>query len=396
MNTAEKMRIVIVGAGFGGVRAALKLANNKNIRVRLIAPQSYFEYHAALYRAATGRSPLEVAIPLVDFFEYADNVEVVEDTVTSVDTRNYKAQGASGTVYAFDRLILAFGDSTNYYDIPGLKEHSFGVKSIHEALRFKRHLHQQLMDSDIEQSYVVVGGGATGVELAAEMVSYLKYVRSVHNVASGFDVYLVEAKDRVLNKMPEDYSQRVEQRLQRLGVKLICGTTVKAETKDSLELEGKSIPTHTVVWTAGVKNNTLAYSVSNVNHGTLGRIKVDSYLKAAEGVYVIGDAVDTTYSGMAQSALHHADYVASSIIREAADLEIDEFTPKKPIYAIPVGSRWSAVLWGRLKVYGRFGWFLRRLADLRLYLNFLPTRKAISTWRYGFEKQEVCPVCTKK
>jgi NADH dehydrogenase FAD-containing subunit len=102
------MKVVIVGGGLGGVRAALKLANRKGIDVKLISPQSYFEYHAALYRSATGRSPLEVAIPLKDFFGYAKNVEVIDDTIEDIDSKDQVVVGKSDSRYEYEKLIRCY------------------------------------------------------------------------------------------------------------------------------------------------------------------------------------------------------------------------------------------------------------------------------------------------
>lgn len=387
-------KVIIVGGGFGGIRAALNLANRKNFDVKLITERSYFEYHAALYRSATGRSPLEVAIPLKDFFEYANNVEVLEDRINGLDADRHIAAGESGSNYAYDSLILALGNVTEYFGIDGLKEYAYGVKSIHEALKLKRHLHEQLINEEIERDYVVIGGGATGVELAAELPSYLKRVRTKHRIKRSFKVELLEAKPRVLAIMPEDISKKVSERLHKLGVNTHFDTSVQAETLDGIRLPNGEIRTHTVIWTAGVTNNPFFKQFPHIFvPGRAGRVQVNEYLQAGEDIYVIGDSADTQFSGMAQTALHDANFVTSNLIRFLSGKGVQPYGPKKPIYAIPVGPHWSAVLWGNTRIYGRLGWVLRRLADLRLYLKFLPLRKALITWRYGFMDEEICPVC---
>ena len=97
--------IIIVGGGFGGVRAALNLANRRGVHVKLISDKTYFEYHAALYRSATGRSPLEVAIPLVEFFEYAKNVEVLKDEIVGIDPEEQKIAGKADTKEELDAAL---------------------------------------------------------------------------------------------------------------------------------------------------------------------------------------------------------------------------------------------------------------------------------------------------
>lgn len=390
------MRVIIVGGGFGGVRAALNLANKKGFAVKLLSGQSYFEYHAALYRSATGRSPLEVAIPLVDFFAYAKNVEVVKDTVTGLDSERQLINGQTGTHYPYDTLILALGSITEYYGIRGLQEYSYGVKSIQEALKLKRHLHEQLLDKKAESNYVVIGGGATGIELAGEMASYLKAVRRRHQVVEQFKVDLIEASPRVVMSLPQSYSKAIQKRLQQLGINIYLDTTVKAESVEGISLPNGQIQTHTVVWTAGTTNNPFFAQFPKIfKLGSNQRVKIDRHLRVTPEIFVIGDSADTPFSGMAQTALHDANFVTNNLFRQAKGLSYRSYSPKRPIYAIPVGRHWAVVLWGKVQITGILGWVLRRLADLRLYVAFLPFSKALTIWRYGFVDEEICRVCQK-
>ena len=389
------IKVVIVGGGFGGVRAALKLSGHSEVEVKLIAENTYFEYHAALYRSATGRSPLEVAIPLQNFFAKSKNIEVVQDKVETIDTKARHVVGASGSRWNYDKLILATGSVTAYFGIKGLKRYSHGVKSIHEALELKRHLHDTLVSGHAESNYVVIGGGATGVELSAELTAYISSIRRRHHLLERpFAVSLVEAAERVVPQLPLSYSARIQRRLQKLGVNLYLKTPVTAETYESIKLPGGSIHTHTVIWTAGVTNNPLFAKHDFFKLGRGQKVSVDKHLQAHEDIYVIGDSAETEFSGMAQTALHDANFVADNLLRQLHGRPLKTYQAKRPIYAIPVGPRWSAIRWGRAEIYGYPGWILRRLADLRLYLKFLPLGKALTTWRFGITIDENCPICS--
>ena len=390
-------KIIIVGGGFGGVRLALNLSGDKRFDVSLISQHTYFEYHAALYRSATGRSPLEVALPLRELFENSPNVEVINQKIDKINLKNKTVSDDKGYKYNYDILVLAVGSVTAYYGIRGLKKYSYGVKSIHEALELKRHLHDSLVKGYEENDYVVVGGGATGVELSAELTAYLRDIRRRHNLRDhSFRVSLVEAGPRVLPLLPARFSQRVEKRLKKTGVNLYLNSPVASETYKSIHLPAGSINTRTVIWTAGTTNNPLfaKHKFFRLTKGN--KVEVDEYLQAARDVFVIGDGAATKFSGMAQTALNDADFITDNLKRTAAGREPNAYKPKRPVYAIPVGPHWSAIRWGKMEIYGRLGWLLRRLADLRLYIHFMPFKKALTTWNYGIEIDENCEICKKQ
>lgn len=390
------LKIVIVGGGFGGVRAALNLSGHRGFDVKLISDHTYFEYHAALYRSATGRSPLEVAIPLEDFFADAENVEVVHDKITEIRPDKHVIESENGSSWHYDVLIMAVGSVTAYYGVRGLKKYSFGVKTIHQALELKRHLHDNLIAGYEEGNYVVIGAGATGVELAAELTAYLKNIRAKHKLhARAYNIDLIEASDQVLPLLPADFAKSVQHRLQTLSVNLYLNTPVKSESYKNIQLPSGSIESQTVIWTAGMTNNPLFNKHKFFKLGKGGKVVVDEQLQAVPDIFIIGDGAATQYSGMAQTAIHDANFVTRNLKRRLKNRQALQYKPQKPVYAIPVGPHWSAVLWGRLKIFGYPGWVLRRLADLRLYWRFLPFTKALTVWRYGIMIEESCEICRK-
>lgn len=389
-----KKQIVIVGGGFAGISAALKLANRRGVAVKLVSDRSFFEYRPSLYRSATGRSPLEVAIPLRDFFGFAKNIEVIKDKITQLDSNAKTVTAEFGACYQYDELILALGAVTAYFGVKGLEEHSFGVKSIHEALELKRHIHQQLMLDKPDRHYVVVGAGATGVELSAEMVGYIQTVYEKHDISHRATVNLIEAAPRAMPALPEDMSKRIDRRLTELGVKTFYDTAVQSETAASLELADGSIKSRTVVWTAGVTNNSFYLQFPDLfKFGRGGRVEVDEFFEASPNIYVLGDSANSEYSGMAQTAMRGGKFVAKNILRARLNKAPKPHKAKRPVYATPVGPGWAAVLWGKFRFYGRSGSTLRALADIRFYFTTLPIRKAMAALRYGQTDTEACPVC---
>lgn len=389
--------IVVVGGGFAGVKLSRELMDDQRFQVTLISSHNCFEYHAALYRSATGRSHLEVAIPLKKIFA-GTPVEVVIDEVTKIDTKKKVVKCGSGELYAYDDLVLALGTVTSYFGISGLPEYSYGIKSVADALELKDHLHTELTTGHKpDLNYVVVGAGPSGVELVGEMVSYLRQLRLNHKINKPFHVDLVEAAPRILPMMPERFTRRVERRLKSLGVRVFTSTTVKGETADGLQLPEGTISTHTVIWTAGMTNSPLFAKHPQLFTLAKGqKVTVGDHLEAGDNVWVAGDSASTLKTGWAQTALYDGDYLACNFKRREAGKTLVDYHPPSPIGAIPVGVNWCAVNLSGLQIYGLPGWFVRRWLDLRLYWNLLPHGLALRAWLMGNKEEETCDSCRQR
>ena len=386
--------IVIVGGGFAGIKTARELAGDRRFQVTLISARENFEYHAALYRSATGKSHLEVSVPLADMLRKT-NVELVIDTVEKIDGKKRNVKCASGESYGYDELVLALGTVTAYFGIRGLPEYSYGMKTIAEAIELKDHLHSELTSGHKpDLNYVVVGAGPTGIELAGELTSYLKRLRKNHKSKKPFRVDVVEAAPRILPVLPENYSRTVEKRLKQLGVKIYTNTAVKGETADSLQLPNGGIKSHTVVWTAGMTNHPLFGQHPDLfKLGKGGRVEVNDHLSAGNNIWVAGDSALTQWSGMAQTALYDGAYIARTLKRQLSGDEAPKYSPPVPIAAIPVGHRWCAVSYRGIQFYGYPGWLVRRWMDFELFRQLMPFGMALRTWLSGNRVEESCETC---
>ncbi len=398
-------KVVIVGGGFGGVTVALHLGRLawSQLKVQLISDKPHFEYSPALYRVVTGRSPLEVCLPLREIFE-GIAVDILEDRIVRVDLANKVLVGGSGLKYHYDFLVLALGSQTAYFDIPGLQKYAFGFKSITEALRLKKHLHQIFADCKDRVAtertplihIIVVGAGASGVELSAELAQYTKLLAKNHGIDQSLvTVDLIEAAPRILPSLPEDFARRIEARLRDLGINIFVNRRVLKNEIEEVHLKDMEIKTKTLIWTAGVKPADVYKQIQGLAFDTKGRVIVDRFLQAEghQGVFVIGDAAAAPYAGMAQTAINEAKVVAENIKRLLRSEQLLENKPIKPVVAIPVGRGWAAVMDG-FRIYGALGWFLRRLADLRFFLSILPLKKAIVAFQSGKTLCETCQICS--
>lgn len=388
-----KKKIVIVGSGFGGVKTALSLAGREEFDVTLVSTKLNFEYHAALYRSATGWSPREVMLPLRDIFYGDSHINLIQAKITEVNPKKKVIKSDLGDEYKYDSLVLALGQVANYYGIEGLDENSFSMDTVTNTIALREHLRKVVIEGSHNDDYrfVVVGGGATGVELSSELQIFIRELCREHRKPlKKINVTLIEGGPRLLSLLSPKVSKHTEWRLKELGVKVLLNTQVTGLHKGKLSLaDGKTISSHTVVWTAGAKNNP--FFASNAEHFDISRdtrVEVDEYLSVGDDIYVIGDSANTQYSGMAQTALFDAKFVSENLIRHAEKKTKKLYVPHRPIYAVPVGRAWAIMQWGRLVLWGRPAWIGRRLADLRLFLNFEPYRKAVNTWRAGNKRAE--------
>ncbi|MGB3945424.1 MAG: FAD-dependent oxidoreductase, partial [Candidatus Saccharimonadales bacterium] len=306
-------KILIVGGGFGGVKAAIELAKNGHFNVTLLTNNDHFRYYPSLYRTATGGKRANSSIPLSEIFKNL-RITIVIDEAIQLDRSNKQIITASKQKLDYDTLIIALGVVTNYFSIPGLKEFAYGIKSETEALRLKDHLHHQLTDDkQPDLNYLIVGGGPTGIELAGALPAYLKQIMKNHGIKkSSVNVRLIEAAPRLLPRLPKSTSRAVRRRLQHLDVKVHLGKTVSGQTSDALMVSGKPMRSHTVIWTAGVTNHPFFTE----NHFILmnrGKVATDVYLQAEENIFVIGDNANTPYSGLAQTAVRDGAFVAANL-----------------------------------------------------------------------------------
>lgn len=404
MNTTTHT-IVIVGGGFAGIQAALKLKKSKcsNVKIIVINNKHNFEYYPGLYRVVMDHSPIEVCVPYELIFRNT-GIEIVYTTIVSVDTVQKKIFGIHDEIYSYDSLILGLGSETNYFNLPGLDTLSFGFKSVKEALTLKNHIHDLFKEHDHPSQeelvshfhVVIVGGGASGVELAGDLVSHLKIMAKFHGInPSLVTIDIIEASSRLLPALPESVSETALVRLRSLGVNVFLNRALIKEEIEQVYLKDMSMKSKTVIWTAGTKTNHLYGEIKNFEFGKGGRVIVDEYLQAknCENVFIVGDGASTPYAGLAQTAIFDGRYVASVIEARLLGKTPKKYTPKKNSYAIPVGQGWGIVLLGDFLMMGRVAWWIRHIIDVRFFLSILPFSYVWKMYKKPDLNEAYCSVC---
>lgn len=378
------MKITIVGGGFGGVKTALELSKSKHNRITLITDRPTFQYYPALYGTATGKSHLQSWVPLGAIFADRENVEVIIDTIESVDPQEKTIKSASGNTYEYEHLVLALGAVTTYFGIEGLDHYAFGIKSEAEIKKLKHHLYQELKEKKhADKHYVIIGGGPTGVELASALGSYIKRLRKHYRLPEKkITINLVEASPRLLPRMHESTSAKVKKRLEKLGVNVELGKKVESATAEGLMISGRPLESHTIIWTSGVANNP--FFKANAEHFEFapnGKVIVNEYLRTKDGIHVIGDNAATPFSGLAQIALHDALFVSKNFNRRQRSLPLKKYKVVMPPVVVPIGEDWAVFEWRKIRLSGWVAGLIRKAADFVGYSDVLPFGRALGVWR---------------
>lgn len=379
------MKVTIVGGGFGGIKTALELSKYPDARITLITEMPHFQYYPALYSAATGHSHLEAWVPLSKIFRDIPNINIVIDSITKINPKAKTLTSATNQTYDYDTLVLSLGSITTYFGIEGLDQYAYGIKSVAEVNALKRHLYDELSkERKLDKHYIVVGAGPTGVELSAALVSYLERLRKQFHISDKQKIHidLIEAAPRVLPRMSETASKLVHKRLTDLGVKVHLGKAVQSQDEDSLLVSGKHMSSETVIWTSGVAINQ--FYKANEKHFTFApnhKVVVNEYMQAADDIYVIGDNAATPFSGLAQTALHDAVYIAKDIRRAYSGEERKAYKAVMPPVVVPVGEDWAILEWRKVRLWGWIASLIRRAADFIGYHDYLPLGQALGVWR---------------
>jgi NADH:ubiquinone reductase (H+-translocating) len=366
----KRWHVVIVGGGFGGLRAAQGL-KSAPVDVTLIDRRNYHLFQPLLYQVATGSlSPGEIAAPLRSVFSRQKNTGVLLGEVVDLDAVSKRVVLADGASFEYDSLIVAAGSQTFYYGHDAWRERAPGMKSIEEATNIR---HKILYAFEVAErlsdpvqrrawlTFVIVGAGATGVELAGAIGEIARQTlkndfRSIRPEEA--QIIVVDGAPRVLAAFPDDLAHKAQHSLEKLGVEVKNGVMVK-----DVDQQGVTIETHngtqrlnarTVIWAGGVTVSPLGRTVAkrtNAETDRGGRIKVNSDLTVPNypDIYVIGDlallqdANGKALPGVAQVAMQQGTYAAKSIMRKvssAKPLASFKYFDKGDMAVI---GRWSAV-----------------------------------------------------
>lgn len=383
-----KKHVVILGAGFAGLQLARRL-NNTGYEVTVVDQYNFHQFQPLFYQVATARlEPSSISFPLRKVFQRKKNIHVRISKVEAVDTALNKVITADGDIL-YDYLVIATGCTSNFFGNKNIERYAFPMKSTTEAIALRNRILLNFEDAltatpeELEgiMNIVIVGGGPTGVELAgslAEMKTKILPRDYPDMDFSKLGIYLLEGQGSTLAAMSEKAQTASRKYLEAMGVQVWVNTIVEdydgklVNTKD-----GRTIPSHTLIWAAGVKGNVPdGISSEQVVRGN--RIKVDQYnrLDGMENVFAVGDiaymendAWPKGHPQLANVANNQAKNLADNMKRLMSGAAMKPFVYKNPGTMATIGKRKAVVDLPAFSFKGFFAWLFWMFLHLMLILS---------------------------
>lgn len=390
--------IVILGGGFAGIAAAKHLEKSlrKSCRITLIDKHPYHLFTPSLYEVATSEEPRgNIAIPFTEIFE--KHIHCLPATVTKIDTKkqliHVKENNKMQTIH-YDFLLLALGSEPAYYNIPGLKAYSVALKNVQDALMIKNKIVTMCCKEGAcnkKVKLIIGGGGFSGTELAAEMLSYKDTLAKLHHLDKNcLDITIIQGSDRLLKELDNHVSEIAQKRMQGPSVHFAFGGHITKVTQQSVFTDNnKEYPYDILIWTGGVKANDILEE-SNLPVNKRGQVMVNNFLQVNgfENIFAAGDntqyidtKTNTFAPTVAQVAEEEGKTAGENIIRKIKQKPLLPYSYKHFGYVVPLRGRFAvAELMNNMHFDGLSGWILQQLVFLRYLLSILSLPKAIRRW----------------
>lgn len=390
-------RVLIIGGGFGGLYTAKALERSKQIEITLIDKRNFHLFQPLLYQVATGKlSPGDISSPLRAILSHCRNVKVLMDEVIDIDPEQHQVILQTGTL-PYDTLIVATGVSHHYFGNDQWAEVAPGLKTIEDAIEMRRRIFRAFEVAEKEPdpekrqawlTFVVVGGGPTGVELAGALGELAHHAlkhdfRSIDTRETR--ILLLEGVDRVLPPYPPELSAVAAKSLERLGVTVQTQSLVTGITEDAVTVRQgertETIPAKTVLWAAGVRASGMGKVLAERTGATLDRagrviVNPDLSVPGQPDIFVVGDLAhyahqgDQPLPGVAPVAMQEGAYAAKLIRRRLQGRELPPFHYSDVGSLAVIGQNAAVVNLGWLKLSGFLAWLIWVFAHIYYLIEF--------------------------
>ena len=399
----EKKRVVVVGGGFAGLNIVDKI-DSRLYQVVLIDRNNYHQFPPLLYQVASaGLEPGSICFPFRKLFHREKDFYFRMAQVERILPEENRILTSIGAL-DYDYLILATGTTTNYFANRNIERHALPMKDVQEALALRGNLllnlEHALDDPSCRErrtlmNVVIVGGGATGVEIAGALSEMKRFVvpKDYPELKSRMHVYLIEGTDRLLGVMSESASQHARKYLEEMGVRVLLGRRVNDYRDESVVLDdGETIPTAALIWVSGVTGNyPKGIPEENIVRG--GRIATDAYnwMKGSDNLFVVGDLASMItpeypkgHPQVAQVAIQQGKRVADNLNRTARGKTPQAFVYKDYGTMATVGRNRAVADIGRMHLHGFFAWAMWLVIHLRSILGVKNKLFVLLDWLWNY------------
>ncbi len=383
-----KPHVVIVGAGFGGIKTALSLANVP-VKVTLIDRNNYHVFQPLLYQVATaGLAPEDIAKPVRAILRDQQNLEFRMTEVTGIAWDDKQVMTTTGNV-SYDYLVLAVGGTTNHFGMSAIAEHSFGLKNIDEAVAIRNQVLSRFELAEHEPNqekrralltFAIVGGGPTGVECAGALSELIHHVLVKDYLSINFKevrIMLIEATNNLLPVMPEKLREVTAQILWDKKVEVRFATQVIDADGEKISLKGgEIIPSQTLIWAAGVRSAVLLDGLG-LEQGVQKRVIVTDTLQIPghSEAFALGDAAcfqtaSASLPMIATVAIQQGQVVAANLKCLLSGKPLHLFNYKDPGSMATIGRNAAVVKIGKFQTHGLFAWLLWSVVHIAALIGF--------------------------
>lgn len=394
--------VLVVGGGFGGLNVVKQLAGKNSIHVTLLDKRNYHLFQPLLYQVAmAGLSPAEIAYPLRSIFSKNKNVRVLLGELTGVDRKQKIAFTNFGSL-SYDYLVLACGARQSYFGNSEWEAHAPGLKTLEQATEVRRRVLSALelaeRTEDREKlkellSFVVIGGGPTGVELAGALGELSRFTLSRDFRRADpkrTRVLLIEAGPRILPSFSPKLSERAKLDLQELGVEVWTSTKVIKVEKNKIYFNSSVLNAHSIIWAAGVEAHPINRELGTEcdKQGRL-IVKKDLSLPDDPSVFVIGDQASfkegsRTLPGLAPVAIQQGRFVGTCILREIRGLPRGSFQYHDKGQMATIGRQRAVVETKHSKFGGTLAWFTWLGVHIYYLIGFKNRLFVLMQWAWAY------------
>ena len=373
----DQKRVVIVGAGFGGLALARQLSKREDLQIVLIDKNNYHQFQPLFYQVATaGLEPSSISFPLRKIFQSKKNVHIRVTQVTRILPEANSIETSLGAI-EYDYLVLSMGADTNFFGMKNIMDYAMPMKSVSEALAIRNRMLQNFEDALSAESLeeklglmnvVIVGGGPTGVEISGTLAEMKRHILPKDYPELNFDsmqIYIFESSAEVLEVMSDEASAKARKYLEELGVNLRLGIRITDfDGKYAYTNTGDRLRTNNLIWAAGVKANTLD-GIPAQAMGRGGRLKVNRFnqIEGFANIFSVGDGalmIEEKYPNghpqLAQAALQQGEFLAKNLVRMMSGQEPKPFVYKDLGSMATIGRNLAVVDLPFWKFQGFFAW----------------------------------------